>query len=152
MLTIRNAQLARFGSEQRRQFIAAMCRYLREQFHDELWAVDGVSLHRDVDAAIHRAESYGLHSERDCCRYLNLAVTYGWDFDSQPQNDWMRKILTDTQVTSPSQRLHRLVDQCIYRSEVEESNRRLRLQFDMRDNSDSITIDEGEPGLILATK
>jgi hypothetical protein len=152
MLTIRHSQIAHFSSEKRRQFIVAMCRYLREQFHDELWAVDAATLQRQVDTTIHRARNYGLSTERDCCRYLNLAVTYGWDFDRQPQYDWMRKILIDTQVTTPSQRLHKLVDQCIYRSEVEECNRRLRLQFDASNDADANIIDLEEPTLILTMK
>lgn len=129
MLIIRTSQLERFSSERRCQFSIDMCRHLRAQFHDALWPLDEAGLLELVDRALTRAWGYGLHTERDCTRFLNLAVVHGWDFEQQPQHGWMRALLTDPQVSSPSQRLHRLVDQCIYRSEVEENNRQLRLQL-----------------------
>jgi hypothetical protein len=126
MLTIREPQLRCFAASLRSERMAGMCAYLRAQFPEELQGEDDDTLHGRVEAALARAALFGLHTERDCCRYLNLAVLYGWDAGQRPEHAWMTAILTDPAVSDPSQRLHRLVLHCIRRSEVEDHNRQLR--------------------------
>jgi hypothetical protein len=129
MLTIRSAQMQVLSAQQRRQFVESMCAFLHNQFKEELEGMSQSSLHLQVSDAIDRARGYGLRSHRDCCRFLNLAVIYGWEFDRLPENAWMQECLTDPNVGDPSQRIQRLVSQCVYRMEVEESNRKIREGF-----------------------
>ena len=81
-----------------------------------------------MHALIDRAASYGLTSQQQACRFINLAAAYGWDFDSNPDLLWMRKILTDTSPGRPGERLDRLVQTCLHRQSIEEHNRVLRQQ------------------------
>lgn len=129
MLVIRDEQLARLAEEGRRRFIAAMVAHLRRHFHGELWAVGDEELAARAAQACDRAAAYGIRSERDVCRFLNLAAKFGWDFDRSPETSWMRAMLTDTSITSPGLRLDCLVDECLHRSEAAESNARLRGRF-----------------------
>lgn len=131
MLVISGDQMAVFANARRTQFVVLMCDRLREQFPTDLWGVEQNTLHSNIAAALLSANRYGLHSERDCCRYLNLAVLYGWEFDRLDGNAWMRSCLTDMQISTPSQRLNRLVDQCLHRSEVAEHNRNLRVAMSL---------------------
>jgi hypothetical protein len=87
LLTIREPQLRCLAASLRSERIAGMCAYLRAQFPEELRADDVAALRGRVEAAL-----FGLHTERDCCRYLNLAVLYGWDAGERPEHAWMTAI------------------------------------------------------------
>jgi hypothetical protein len=119
MIVIRQAQIEALGAVRRQQFVDAMCARLRLHFHDRLAATGAGALRQQVQAALHRAQYYGLASERDLCRFLNLAAYYGWDFDGRPEHGWMRQYLVDAAAGSPSQRLHRLVRACLARIDYE---------------------------------
>jgi hypothetical protein len=119
MIVIRQAQIDALGANRRREFVDAMCARLRLHFHEHLVATSEAVLRHEVHAAMLRAQYHGLASERDVCRFLNLAVYYGWDFDQRPEHDWMRRYLVDAEAGSPSQRLHRLVRACLARIDYE---------------------------------
>lgn len=76
-----------------------------------------------------RAQHYGLTSRRDLYRFVNLALSFGWEFDRDANLPWVRQYLSDTRLNSPAQRLELLVKYAIHRLEIEESNRALRQQF-----------------------
>jgi hypothetical protein len=76
-----------------------------------------------VNEAIGRASHYGLSSEQDCARYLNLAMLFGFRFDQLPEHAWMRARLEDQSVSNPSERLALLVAECLRRMRVYENNR-----------------------------
>jgi hypothetical protein len=118
MIVFTRAQMALFAAEQRARFVARMCAYLRDQFQDELWALTSQELQRRVEAALARADELGLHTERDCCRYLNLAVLYGWDFERREATAFMGAMLRDPAVGSPGRRLQRLVEECMHREAI----------------------------------
>lgn len=129
MIVIRDSQIKQLDAGWRHGYIARLCGYLREQFADELHTLPDGVLHARVSKALRRAASYGIHSERDCCRFLNLAVFYGWDFGQSDATAWMHRILSDPDISAPAARLHALVAQCIYRTQVAENNARVNAQF-----------------------
>jgi len=126
MLRISHAQHAILAAARRRQTIDLLCAHLRDHFAADLAGMGQHALRRRVVLAVRRAAAYGLATPRDYCRYLNLAATYGWDFDTHPAHAWMHACLADPQVGDPGQRLARLVDQCLYRERVARHNRALR--------------------------
>ncbi|MGY2440936.1 hypothetical protein [Pseudomonas sp. SDO52101_S400] len=130
MMIIRNAQLACFADDRRHRFVVKMCGLLRECHASERVTVDDEVLCQHVEATLDRASAYGLNSERDCLRFLNLAVVCGWDFDLQPEHGWMRDLLADTAVSTPGDRLERLLEEYCHRCDIEENNRRLEAEFD----------------------
>ncbi len=121
MIVFTRAQMAAFAAAQRTRFVDRMCAWLRDQFRDELWALADQELQRRVEAALVRADELGLRTERDCCRYLNLAVLYGWDFERREANAFMRAILEDRSVDNPGRRLQRLVEECLQREAIAQS-------------------------------
>lgn len=129
MLIIRKEQFEALAAAHRDHFVEEMCRHLRDHLPGQVAGVEDAVLRHRVSQAVGRAAGYGLTSRRDCCRYLNVAALYGWEFDRAPENAWMRRYLEDPQVSSPSDRLGLLVDQCIHRMRVEEENRRLAEEF-----------------------
>ncbi len=68
------------------------------------------------------AASYDLHGQRDVCRFLNLALTYDWPFDGDPDRGWIHAWLVDPSVVHPSARLDLLVRQCLHQDAVKEQD------------------------------
>jgi hypothetical protein len=132
MIVIRHVQMAQFAADRRRRTLAGLCDALRASYPTQLTALTPIALYRRVMQAIGRAEAYGLDSEEDWRRYLELTVLHGWDFDQRPALAWMRQCLTDERISMPAARLTRLLDQCAYRAELDARNCNLRAQFALR--------------------
>jgi hypothetical protein len=145
MLVIRASQLERLAEIRRERVAMAMCQVLRELFPDRLAPLSESELMAHVAHGLRRAASYGLHLECDCARFLNLAAVLGWDFDTRPENAWMRAMLVDPDVSDPSQRLARLVGEVIYQAECDEHDARLRAGWDVSRHA-------APAPLVLATK
>ncbi|MYM96256.1 hypothetical protein [Duganella vulcania] len=125
MLVIRQSQLQCFAAARRDAYMDALMAYLRAQFHAELWSLNQEELRHHVETALRHAANFGIVGERNCRRYLNLAVWYGWDFHARAETAWMRNVLGPDQPGTPESRLHHLVSRCIRRAEIAERNFRL---------------------------
>ena len=129
MLILRAKQIAAIQLPQILSFVESLSGYLRENFTEKLHDISGSVLNKKILKSIKKAEKYGFTSRQDCCEFAKLAVKYGWDFDEEPQNEWMRKMLIDKNISNPSHRLARCVEEIIFRKEVEKNNRNLREKF-----------------------
>jgi hypothetical protein len=129
MLTIRNTQMKTLGQCQREQFIGDMLDHLYRYFPAVAWLLTPDELRHKVDTLIERAAQYQLTSRQEVCRFLNLAATYGWEFDSDADLLWMRSILNDTSLTRSGDRLDRLVQTCLHRQYIQEHNQALHQQL-----------------------
>lgn len=82
-----------------------------------------------VSLAVDRAKSYGLRSERDVCRFLNLSAVLGADFDRLPDFKWIADELSSRDVSSPSARLDRVFAQLQSDAEREQRNQAVLEEF-----------------------
>lgn len=48
-----------------------------------------------VTLGIKNAEVYDIVNERDVCKYIDLMVSFGVEFDKNPELPWAAKILND---------------------------------------------------------
>jgi hypothetical protein len=62
-----------------------------------------------------RAATYGMTSERDVCKYVDLMFALGRDFDTDPRFDWAQPILADPSLPSPGARINLLYDAALAR-------------------------------------
>lgn len=122
MLIIRHAQLQVMAQPSRKQFTEEMLSHLYLYFPTQAWLLTREELRIQVSGLIDRAAHYQLTSRQQVCRFINLAATYGWAFDSDPDLLWMHTILTDTGLAHPGERLDRLVKSCVHRQGVEQRN------------------------------
>lgn len=145
MLTLRARQMQALGEAAHELFIAAMCTHARTYFPATAWLLTDAELDDQVRACIGRAMTYGLRSQRDTCRFLNLAAQCGWEFDTDPALRWMRRCLDDESVSNPSNRLQLLVRRCLQEQAVLVRNERLRREFnaDVRISGESHEADPG---------
>jgi hypothetical protein len=129
-MEIRRAQLAALGRVRLDSFAADCAEVLRAQFPARTKSLSDEDLLEHVHDCIRRANDYGLESERDVQRFVNLAGAFGWDFDQTPEHAWMKGYLTDETVSSPSQRIERLVAESLRRLGLEAKNRAAQRAFE----------------------
>lgn len=78
-----------------------------------------------VRALAARARAYGLERYCDVFLFAVFALQSGWEVDGALEFHWARNLLTDDRNGAPPVRLGRLLDEAMYRREVERSNRHL---------------------------
>ena len=96
MLVIRESQMAALGRELLDQFALKALAHGREYFPELCADLGDVASLDYVRSALNRARAYGLESEYDLLRFLNVVFTLGSDFDSGEQYPWAQPILKNT--------------------------------------------------------
>jgi hypothetical protein len=95
MLTIRRAQLVAFSEAEVQRFEDWMIAHLRTFFAKQCEAAGEFALRETIRYGIKRAAAHGFHSKRDVCKYIDLMVALGRDFDTDQRYPWAGLILTD---------------------------------------------------------
>ena len=90
MLTIRQEQLRVLGDIQREKFDEWLLDHLKKFFGEKCRRLGDTRLRQLIQYGTHRAASYGFTSKRDTCKYLDLMMVFGRDFDKLP---WADEIL-----------------------------------------------------------
>jgi len=106
-----------------------MTSHLRAHFPAEVGELDDAELARNIEAALQVATRYGLRSERDRCRFINITTLYGLEFADAPEHRWMHQMLIEPAVPDPAQRLERLCLELIERERVATQNLQARERF-----------------------
>jgi hypothetical protein len=100
MLVIRNEQMWAFRMAMGEQFVDKLMLLFRG-----LWPARtarlGDNYRRVIESSIDRALSYGIKTESSVARFVNLCLTWGPDFELQPQHEWALKILKDPNLRGP---------------------------------------------------
>ena len=108
MLVIRKEQMEVLSHYVLKGFEDRMVEHLNEFFPDQCETLGEPDVREAVQYGIDRAGSYGITSERDVCKYLNLMFTFGRDFDVDPRLPWAAAILNAGDVTDPTRKIERL--------------------------------------------
>jgi hypothetical protein len=95
MLTIRRAQLVAFSEADVQRFEHWMLAHLRTFFPKHCEAAGEFQLRETIRYGIKRAPAHGFRSKRDVCKYIDLMVVLGRDFDTDEQYPWAVMILTE---------------------------------------------------------
>lgn len=119
MLQIRPEQMEEFAGPGRLRFEAKLIALLRGSFPDWAEQQSEEQLRTFVRHGIARATEYGLRTELEVARYVNVMQALGSHFDVQPAHDWARRILENERL-SGIERLDRLADALQYRREAEK--------------------------------
>jgi hypothetical protein len=112
MLVIRREQMEVFRRLAREQFENQMSDHLRKFFPAQLAHLDDRQLSVCITRAIDRAAGYGLTTRRSCGHFLNLAATFGWDFDTREENAWIGDWLSNPELGPPASRLLHVAERC----------------------------------------
>jgi hypothetical protein len=108
MLMIRKEQIDAFRRPAIQDFENRMIEHIAKFFPKQFAEFGEQKMRLTIQYGIKRAESYGIVAERDVCKYVNLMVACGRDFDRDPALPWARRVLYDPTVEEPSDRTERL--------------------------------------------
>jgi hypothetical protein len=95
MFVIRNEQMEAFRAAFIGEFENRMLRHLRSVFPDQTLSINDQRLHELIRSGIDNSKKYGMKMEGDIRRYLECSVSYGWDYDTDPNFRWAGEILHD---------------------------------------------------------
>jgi hypothetical protein len=108
MLTIRKEQLAVFGPLGKKAFEDRMLAHLKKVFPEQTEPLDEPKLRETIQNGTLRAAAYRITSERDVCKYIDLMILYGHDFDKDPNHPWAQSTLQNQAIRNPSDKIERL--------------------------------------------
>lgn len=110
-MIIRKTQMESFEVDARKRFIDFMQDHLSEHFPDHYQALGPEGVRRAIEAGIERAKQYGMVSEHDVCKFIDLQFAFGESFDSDGTYPWATKVLTDPEIRNPTTRIDALMDE-----------------------------------------
>lgn len=119
MLTIRKEQLAVFGPVGKKIFEDKVLAHLKKVFPEKYEALGEPKLRETIQYGTQRATSYRITSERDVCKYIDLMILYGRDFDKDPAHTWAQSILQNQAIRNPTAKIERL-----YKAAQKQENKR----------------------------
>ncbi|MCP4723270.1 MAG: hypothetical protein GY860_27780 [Desulfobacteraceae bacterium] len=108
MLTIRQNQKKILKLAARDDFVERMLVHLNTFFSEHYEALGDDSCRELIDLGIKNAENHEIVNERDVCKYIDLMVSFGVDFDKDPKFPWAGKILTDQSWKNATQKTEAL--------------------------------------------
>jgi hypothetical protein len=110
MLTIRKEQIAVFGPLGKKVFEDRMLTHLKKFFPEQSESLGEPKLRETVQYGTQRAAAHSIISERDVCKYIDLMILYGRDFDKDPNLPWAQSILRNQALRNPSAKIERLLE------------------------------------------
>jgi hypothetical protein len=108
MLTIRKEQMAVFGPLGQKAFEDRMLVHLKKVFPEQSESLGEPKLRDTIQYGTQRAAAYKIISERGVCKFIDLMIFYGRDFDKDPNLPWAQTILQNRAFRSPSSKIERL--------------------------------------------
>ena len=107
-MMIRSEQIKALSKDNAKTFEERMAVHLRKCFRSRCDAMGEQKVLETIRYGVDRAASYDVKSERDLCRYIDLMMVFGRDFDRSPDLPWASKILNDGVLKSPTAKIERL--------------------------------------------
>ena len=82
------------------QFEVRMYKYLAKTFPDNVKGLPEQAIRESIQAGVERAAAYGISSEYDVARFVDLMYRVSSDFDSHPEIPWVRATLMSSVMTT----------------------------------------------------
>jgi hypothetical protein len=113
MLIIRKPQLEALGARHRSAFAARMGEHLQRFFPERCRALGAEGVAEAIEHGITRSALYGITSERDVCKYIDLMFVFGRDLDRAESHPWAARILARHATTAPGALVEALLDKAM---------------------------------------
>jgi len=92
-LTVRQAQIDAFSQVEIQKFEDWMVVHLNRFFPRECSSLGGAHLRNLIGYGIKRAAEHGITKQRDVCKFIDLMIVFGRNFDTDGHNAWAHDIL-----------------------------------------------------------
>lgn len=123
MLRIRDDQLYALKAPALEDFVDEMVLHVHEFFPDECVELGPDAIRGLVEKGIEKAASFGIVSPRGVCKYINMIMAFGADFDTKPETAaWALPILRDESIPDPNARMDVLSERAL--SVLEEAEQK----------------------------
>ncbi len=120
MLIIRQHQMETLQRAALMGFENRMVAHLNHFFPDECAAMEESGTRQIIRYGIERAGHYGIVAERDVCKYIDVMVVFGPDFDTDANLPWAVEILSDETITDNKGRVDLLVTSALTHAAKQE--------------------------------
>ena len=92
-MKMRNEQIDAFSRSREIAYEDSLISHIRDFFPDRFQTAGETNVRELIRYGIMRSRSYGIVTERDVCKYIDLMIVFGRDFDQECV--WAQEILTD---------------------------------------------------------
>lgn len=110
MMFIRQEQLDVFSDTAVKDFENRMVLHLRQSLPQECSTLNDEALRQAVRHGMERAASYGIVAERDVCKYTEVMLRLGRNFDRDAAFPQLQAILNDPTLKFPEAKVCRLLE------------------------------------------
>jgi hypothetical protein len=93
--TIRQAQMDVFSQTEIQKFEDWMVKHLTQFFPQQCQALGKSLLRELIQHGIQRAAAHRITAERDVCKFIDLMIVFGRDFDRDNKSAWAGQILAN---------------------------------------------------------
>ena len=107
-MIIRKEQMSAFAEVAATDFENRMVAHLNKCFPAECETLQEPGVCETIHYGIGRSAQYGVTAERDVCKYIDLMMVFGRDFDTRADLPWASRILNDRVLKNPTARIERL--------------------------------------------
>jgi len=83
--------------------------HIRQYFPRQFTNLGEPMVREWIEAGIKQSGEYGITAERDVCKYIDVMMVFGRNFDKDPACPWAPPILT-AQPTDPALKTERLFE------------------------------------------
>ena len=109
-MVIRRRQMAMFSGTALQSFEDRVSAHLDRCFPVQCKLLGEPGVRETIRYGIERASTYGIKAEREVCKYIDLMVVFGRDFDCDPGLPWASATLNNWRLKNSSVRLERLYE------------------------------------------
>jgi len=120
MLVIRKAQLRALKKAAEMGFENKMVAHLNQFFPVVFAKMEEAEMLEMIRYGIQRARHHGFESGRDICKYIDVMVVFGPDFDKDADLPWAAEILSDNTTTDNKVRINLLITSAIAQADNQE--------------------------------
>jgi hypothetical protein len=107
-MVIRQEQMSALAKGGATAFEDRMVVHLNKCFPGRCQKLPEVQVRETIRLGIDRAAGYGVSTERDVCKYIDLMMVFGRDFDERADLPWASRILNDLVLKDGTARIERL--------------------------------------------
>jgi len=113
MFSIKTEQITTLQDQSKLNFIMRMQEHVRECFPEHYAKLGSENTQELIETAIDKAYSHDIDIERDVCKFLNLMLSFGVDFDQNPECKWATPILEDPMLNASTPKIEALCDSAL---------------------------------------
>ncbi|MGH9431409.1 MAG: hypothetical protein ACRD3T_07685 [Terriglobia bacterium] len=102
--------MQKFSEAALKRFEDQVLGHLNKFFPKCCEAMGESKLRENIQYGVKRAAAHRVTNKSDVCKYIDLMIVFGRDFDRSPQQAWAGEILNDKSLKGPARRMRLLFE------------------------------------------